>query len=99
MDLLAGHKDLATVEVTPQHLTFAGPECYDVLGSRAQMNPPIRDAAQRDALWRAPAAGTGAGPGSDHAPHTSREKEKRADERRVGRERARTCRTRRRHET
>jgi dihydroorotase len=74
MELLAGHKALATVEVTPQHLTFAGPECYDVLGSRAQMNPPIRDEAQRAALWRAVADGTVDVLGSDHAPHTLEEK-------------------------
>jgi dihydroorotase len=48
--LLAEHKDIATVEVTPQHLFFAAPECYERLGSLAQMNPPIREARHRDAL-------------------------------------------------
>lgn len=76
MAILAGHKDLATVEATPQHLTFAGPDCYDRLGSRAQMNPPIRDAAQRDALWQAIASGVVDVLGSDHAPHTLEEKAK-----------------------
>lgn len=76
MVLLAANKDLATVEVTPQHLTLAGPECYERLGSRAQMNPPIRDAGQRDALWRAVADGTVDVLGSDHAPHTLEEKAK-----------------------
>ena len=74
MALLAANKDVATVEVTPQHLTFAGPECYERLGSRAQMNPPIRDAAQRQALWAAVADGTVDILGSDHAPHTLEEK-------------------------
>jgi dihydroorotase len=38
------------VEVTPQHLTLAGPEAYERLKGYAQMNPPIRDAATA-ALW------------------------------------------------
>lgn len=63
-----------TCEVTPQHLTFAGPECYDQLGTLAQMNPPIRDASARDALWRAVAEGLFDLIGSDHAPHTVEEK-------------------------
>ena len=74
MALLAGAKDLASVEVTPQHLTLVAPECYDRLGSLAQMNPPVRDAAHRDALWRAVADGTVDVVGSDHAPHTLAEK-------------------------
>ncbi len=74
MALLARHKDLATVEVTPQHLTLAGPECYERLGTLAQMNPPIRDEAERQALWRALADGTVDVIGSDHAPHTLEEK-------------------------
>ncbi len=76
MTLLAAHRDVATVEVTPQHLTLAAPECYQALGSLAQMNPPIRDAAEREALWRAVADGTVDIVGSDHAPHTSEEKAK-----------------------
>ncbi|MBF0561709.1 MAG: amidohydrolase family protein, partial [Alphaproteobacteria bacterium] len=31
MALLGQHRDLATVEVTPQHLTLAGPNCYQAL--------------------------------------------------------------------
>ncbi len=34
MALLALHKDIASVEVTPQHLTLATPEAYEVLGTR-----------------------------------------------------------------
>ncbi len=74
MTLLADHKDLATVEVTPQHLTLAAPDCYERLGTYAQMNPPIRDAAHRDALWRAVQNGIVDVVGSDHAPHTAAEK-------------------------
>ena len=72
--LLAGHKDLATVEVTPQHLTLTAPDCYEQLGSRAQMNPPIRGREHRDALWRGVADGVVDVVGSDHAPHTLDEK-------------------------
>ena len=74
MALLAEHRDLASVEVTPQHLTLAAPECYGRLGTRAQMNPPIRDEAHRAALWRAVADGVVDVLGSDHAPHTLEEK-------------------------
>ena len=74
MALLAEHKDIATVEVTPQHLTLVAPDCYDRLGSRAQMNPPVRDGRHRDGLWRAVTEGVVDVLGSDHAPHTLEEK-------------------------
>ncbi|MCR6631538.1 MAG: dihydroorotase [Magnetospirillum sp.] len=76
MAFLADHKDLATVETTPQHLTLAAPECYERLGTYAQMNPPIREEHHRDALWRAIADGVVDVLGSDHAPHTREEKDK-----------------------
>jgi dihydroorotase len=76
MALLAEYKDVATVEVTPQHLTLASPDCYAILGTRAQMNPPIRDAAQRELLWSGVAGGVVDVIGSDHAPHTKEEKAK-----------------------
>jgi len=76
MELLAQHKGLATVEVTPQHLTLAAPDAYNRLGTLAQMNPPIRDEKHRDGLWRAVASGVIDVIGSDHAPHTLEEKAK-----------------------
>ncbi|MGH6954479.1 MAG: dihydroorotase, partial [Alphaproteobacteria bacterium] len=76
MALLREHKDLATVEVTPQHLTLAAPECYDRLGNYARMNPPIRGPEQREALWRAVGDGVVDVLGSDHAPHTRAEKDR-----------------------
>ncbi len=76
MGLLSGFRDIATVEVTPQHLTLAAPECYDALGAYAQMNPPIRDARHRDALWKAVREGVVDVIGSDHAPHTREEKDR-----------------------
>jgi len=76
LPLLAAARDIATVETTPQHLTLAAPECYERLGSFAQMNPPIRDASHRDALWQAVREGLIDVIGSDHAPHTKEEKSK-----------------------
>ncbi|ACG76986.1 dihydroorotase [Phenylobacterium zucineum HLK1] len=71
---LAGHKDVASVEVTPQHLTLAGPEAYERLKGFAQMNPPIRGAEHREGLWVGVANGVADVIGSDHAPHTREEK-------------------------
>jgi dihydroorotase len=76
MEFLAAHKDVASVEVTPHHLTLAAPECYERLGTLAQMNPPVRDASHRAALWRGLEAGVVDVLGSDHAPHTRDEKAK-----------------------
>ena len=74
--LLAAAKDIATAETTPQHLTLSAPECYERLGTYAQMNPPIRDEAHRLALWEAVRDGVIDVIGSDHAPHTREEKDK-----------------------
>ncbi len=74
LPLLAGARDIATVETTPQHLTLAAPDCYERLGPLAQMNPPIRDASHQDALWAAVRDGLVDVIGSDHAPHTLDEK-------------------------
>jgi dihydroorotase len=76
MEFLKAHKDVASVEVTPHHLTLAAPECYERLGARAQMNPPVRDAAHRAALWQGLSSGVVDVLGSDHAPHTREEKAK-----------------------
>ena len=71
---LADHKDVASVEFTPQHLTLEGPEAYERLKGFAQMNPPIRDAHHRAALWAGLANGVPDVLGTDHAPHTREEK-------------------------
>jgi len=75
MGILAGHRDVASVEVTPQHLTLSAPECYDELGTLAQMNPPLREARHARGLWAGLATGVVDVLGSDHAPHTREEKE------------------------
>ncbi len=76
MEFLAGHKDVASVETTPHHLTLEAPDCYERLGTRAQMNPPVRDATHRAGIWRGLRQGVVDVLGSDHAPHTRDEKDK-----------------------
>ena len=75
MDYLADKREWATVEVTPHHLTLVAPECYERLGTYAQMNPPVRDERHRRRIWQAIADGTVDVLGSDHAPHTREEKD------------------------
>jgi len=76
MEFLKDHRDVASVEATPHHLTLAAPECYERLGTRAQMNPPVRDAAHREGIWKGIEQGIVDVLGSDHAPHTLEEKAK-----------------------
>ena len=76
IQFLARHRDSATVEVTPQHLTLVAPDCYDRLGTLAQMNPPIREERHRKALWQGIHSGVVTMLGSDHAPHSLEEKQK-----------------------
>jgi dihydroorotase len=75
MDFLAAHKDIASVEVTPHHLTLSADD-YARLGTKLQMNPPVRDKSHQDRLWFALAQGIADILGSDHAPHTLEEKAK-----------------------
>jgi dihydroorotase len=75
LPLLAANRDLATVEVTPHHLTLSADD-YANLGTKLQMNPPVRDKRHREALWQAIASGLVDVLGSDHAPHTLDEKAK-----------------------
>ncbi|MEE3330551.1 MAG: dihydroorotase [Myxococcota bacterium] len=72
--LLAENRDIATFECTPQHLLLSSPSCYADLGTRAQMNPPIRTAEHGEALWSALANRSLDALASDHAPHTLEEK-------------------------
>jgi dihydroorotase len=75
IDFLGRHKEWASVEVTPHHLTLVAPDCYERLGTFAQMNPPVRDERHRQAIWDGIASGVVDVLGSDHAPHTREEKE------------------------
>ena len=76
LELIGQNKDIATCEVTPQHLTLAGEEAYPRLGTQAQMNPPIRSGEHRAGLWYWLNQGVPDVVGSDHAPHTREEKDK-----------------------
>ncbi len=69
-DWLAGNKSsLITTEVCPQHLTFDQTD-VEGIGTRLQMNPPIRYAHDRDTLWNRLKDGTIDCIATDHAPHT-----------------------------
>jgi len=74
MVYLADHKDVASVEVTPHHLTL-DETAYTRLGTYVQMNPPVRDAAHREGIWAGVVNGVADILGSDHAPHTREEKD------------------------
>ena len=76
IDYLRDHKDVASCEATPHHLTMAAPDCYERLGTLAQMNPPVRDASHRAGIWKGIEQGIIDVLGSDHAPHTLEEKQK-----------------------
>ena len=76
MDFLKDCKDIASVEILPQHLYFHAPDCYEKLGSFAQMNPPIRSKDHQEGLKKALKDGIVDVVASDHAPHTIEEKQK-----------------------
>lgn len=72
---LEQHKDVATCEATPHHLTLSADD-YLRLGTLIQMNPPVRASRHRDGVWQGIAQGIVDVLGSDHAPHTLAEKAK-----------------------
>ena len=76
VDFLAMHKKNVTFETTPQHLTLYAPDCYDKLGTYAQMNPPLRTKEHYDRLWLAIKNNIVDVLGSDHAPHLKENKNK-----------------------
>ncbi|MET3589461.1 dihydroorotase [Bartonella silvatica] len=73
IDFLRKHKDVATIEVTPHHLTLTADD-YQQLGTLIQMNPPIRESRHYESLWHGVQQGIVDVLGSDHAPHTLEEK-------------------------
>ncbi len=76
IDFLSQNKGDITFEITPQHLTMFAPDCYDKLGTYAQMNPPIREKSHYDRLWYAVRNNYNDTIGSDHAPHLRVNKDK-----------------------
>ena len=75
ISLLATAKDVASAEATPHHLTLSA-EDYAQLGTKLQMNPPVRGPEHRAGVWRGVEMGVIDVLGSDHAPHTLQEKAK-----------------------
>ncbi len=73
IEFLAQAKDVASCEATPHHLTLSSQD-YARLGTKLQMNPPVRGPEHRDGVWRGVAQGIVDVLGSDHAPHTLEEK-------------------------
>ena len=60
-------------EVAPHHLFLNG-NAYDTWGTLVQMNPPLREQEDCQALWKGIQEGTIDTIGTDHAPHTIEEK-------------------------
>ncbi|HTR11869.1 MAG TPA: dihydroorotase [Roseiarcus sp.] len=75
MEFLSQAKVVASCEATPHHLTLSA-EDYGRLGTRLQMNPPVRGTEHREGVWRGLINGVVDALGSDHAPHTLEEKAK-----------------------
>lgn len=73
LPLLADRSPYVTAEVCVHHLYF-NVDDYARLGSRIQMNPSIKTAADNAGLWQALLDGTIQVIATDHAPHTLEEK-------------------------
>ena len=71
--IVADHGELVTAEVCPHHL-FLDVSDYPRLGALALMNPSLKTAADRAALWRGLKDGAIQIVATDHAPHTLEEK-------------------------
>ena len=76
IDFFADKKENVTFEITPQHLTLFAPNCYEKLKTFSQMNPPLRSKDHYDRLWDAVKESLVSTIGSDHAPHTKEDKNK-----------------------
>lgn len=72
--VIAAAADYVTAEACPHHLLF-NVDDYDRLGSLVQMNPAIKTAADNAAMWKALQDGVIEVVATDHAPHTSEEKD------------------------
>ena len=67
-------KARVTFEITPHHFTLTDDDMRDY-DSNYKMNPPLRSAADREAILVALADGTADAIATDHAPHAAHEKE------------------------
>lgn len=73
IEWIADHRQRITAEVCPHHLFFNADD-YPRLGTRVQMNPSIKTAADNAGLWQALVDGRIQVIATDHAPHTLEEK-------------------------
>lgn len=73
LDVLARIGGRTTCEVCPHHL-FWDLSAYEEWGTFARMNPPLRQASDREEMWRALQDGRIDMIATDHAPHTVEEK-------------------------
>ena len=73
VDMIPANDALITGEACVGHLLFTEAD-YQRLGTRIKVNPAIKTADDRDALRRALSTGKIYTIGTDHAPHTLREK-------------------------
>lgn len=64
-----------TCEVCPHHL-FMNTEAYEEWGTRVRMNPPLRSEEHRAEMWEALGDGRIDMVATDHAPHTTEEKDR-----------------------
>lgn len=76
-EALAAVPEGVTTEVTPHHLFL---DTSRPLRAFGKVNPPLRQPADREALWDAFVAGRIDVVATDHAPHTREEKEEPFDE-------------------
>ena len=74
IDFLRDYKDIVSIETTPNHLSLFAPDCYEEKGTFVQMNPPVREKAHMEGIWKGVLDGTVDVIGSDHAPHTKEQK-------------------------
>ena len=74
IELFADHGNLITAEACPHHLFFNTAD-YPRLGTRLQTNPSVKSADDNAQLWQALRQGTIQVVATDHAPHTTEEKE------------------------
>ena len=76
IEFLRDYKDVASCEAHAASSDAGRLECYERLGTCAQMNPPVRSADHRDGIWYGIEQGIIDVLGSDHALHTLEEKAK-----------------------
>lgn len=70
----AKSENLTIFSETTPHYLFYTENSYQNLGTKIQMNPPLRSNSDQDSLWEGIYNGTIDAIGTDHAPHTFEEK-------------------------